>query len=70
MLSDRGAVYRDDTVRFAAHTHCHCTAAPVFKGGESGPEASVVQYVASKRRPSQRDRDKVRKYLAENYGDN
>jgi hypothetical protein len=76
MLADRGAVYRDETVRFAAHGTnkrggggtCQCTAAPVFRGGETGPEASVVQYVASKRRPSARDRERVRKYVAENYG--
>jgi len=68
MLADRGAVYREESARFASHAHCHCTAAPVFKGGDVGDEASVVQYVASKRRPSARDRERVRKYLAENYG--
>lgn len=70
MLAGRGEVYHADTARFASHPHCHCTAAPVFKGGEVGQEASVIQYVASKRRPSQRDRQKVRDYLAEHYGDN
>lgn len=69
MLADRGAVYREESARFASHTHCHCTAAPVFKGGESGPDASVLQYVASKRRPSAKDRERVRNYLAETYGD-
>ena len=44
------------------------TAAPVFKGGDVGDEASVVQYVASKRRPTARDRERVRAYLAENFG--
>ena len=68
MLADRGAVYREESARFASHTHCHCTAAPVFKGEPIGDEASVVQYVASKRRPSAKDRERVRKYLAENYG--
>jgi len=68
MLADRGAVYREESARFASHAHCHCTAAPVFKGGDVGAEASAVQYVASKRRPSVRDREKVRQYLADNYG--
>lgn len=67
MLADRGAVYRSETARFAAHTHCHCTAQPVFKGSDPGEEAHVVQYVASKRRPSAKDRARVRAYLAENY---
>lgn len=70
MLADRGAVYRESTARFASHTDCHCTAAPVFKGGDVGEEASALQYVASKRRPSAKDRARVRAYLAENYGDN
>lgn len=69
MLADRGAVYRDQTARFASHTHCHCTAQPVFDTENVGEEASVVQYVASQRRPSERDRERVRSYLAENYGD-
>ena len=48
MLADRGAVYKDETARFASHTNCHCTAAPVFKSGDVGEEASALQYVASK----------------------
>ena len=69
MLAGRGAVYKEATAHFASHTNCHCTAAPVFRGGDVGPEASVVQYVASKLRPTARDRAKVRAYLAENFGD-
>lgn len=68
-LAGRGAVYKADTARFASHPHCHCTAAPVFRGGDDGPEASVVQYVASKRRPSVKDRERIRAYLAKHYGD-
>jgi hypothetical protein len=68
MLADRGAIYRQDSARFASHTNCHCTAAPVFRG-QDGPEANVVQYVASQRRPSEKDRARVRAYLAEHYGD-
>lgn len=70
MLASRGAVYKETTAHFASHTHCHCTAQPVFKGTDAvGPEADVVQYVASKRRPTARDRERVRAYLAENFGD-
>ena len=69
MLADRGAVYRSDSARFASHTHCHCTAEPVFRSNDTGESVSVVQYVASKRRPSAKDRARVRAYLAENYGD-
>ena len=67
MLADRGAVYKESSAHFASHPHCHCTAAPEFKGGQVGPEADVVQYSASKRHTTARDRERVRKYLAENY---
>ena len=50
------------------HPNCHCTAAPAFRG-EPVTEAGVVQYVASKRRPTEADRARVRAYLAENYPD-
>lgn len=63
MLAGRGAVYRADSARFAAHGHCSCTAQPVF-AGQGGDEASVVQYAASKRRKSSADRERVRAYLA------
>lgn len=69
MLAGRGAVYREDTARFASHGHCGCTAQPVFRG-EPGEEADVVQYAASKRRPTDADRKRVRAYLAENFGTN
>lgn len=67
MLADRGAVYRSDTARFASHGHCHCTAEPVFRSNDTGEQVSVMQYVASKRRPSARDRARVREYLDANY---
>lgn len=63
MLADRGAVYREKTVRFAAHDHCSCTAEPVFLGGESGPEASVMQYMASARRRTPAEKERLRDYL-------
>jgi hypothetical protein len=66
LLSDKGAIYKESTARFAAHAHCHCTAAPVFEG-QDGPEASVMQYVASQRRRSAKDRARLREYLDANY---
>jgi hypothetical protein len=35
MLAGRGAVYKESTVDFRAHDHCHCTARAVFKGQAS-----------------------------------
>jgi hypothetical protein len=68
MLADRGAVYAHDSARFASHPHCGCTAAPVFRGQPS-QEASVMQYVASQKRRSPAQKETLRRYLAENYGD-
>ena len=71
-LSDRGSVYKQDTVHFAAHSNCHCSAEPVFQGLHV-VEASPLQYVASKRyrTPEQRaaNNAKIRAYLAKHYGD-
>lgn len=64
-LAARGAVYRKDTAYFAAHDDCMCTCAPVFRGGETGPEASVMQYMASKRRRTPRERALIRAWAAE-----
>ncbi|MDP5310385.1 VG15 protein [Streptomyces poriferorum] len=32
MLAVRGAVYKQDTVRFQAHDGCHCGVLPIFRG--------------------------------------
>lgn len=69
MLADRGAVYRKETATFASHDDCMCTAAPVFKGGEIGPEATTAQYMASKRRRSAKEKAFLRDYLKGNYPD-
>lgn len=69
MLADRGAVYKATTATFASHDDCMCTAAPVFKGGEVGPEANTAQYVASKRRRTAKEKAFLRDYLAGNYPD-
>lgn len=63
-LANRGAVYREATANFATHPHCHCTAAPVFGDG-IGEEASALQYVASNRRRTQKQRQTLRDALNE-----
>lgn len=69
MLADKGAVYREETARFAAHTDCHCAARPAFRNGENGPEASVEQYLMSTKRRTEAQQKLLRKYLLENYPD-
>lgn len=55
-LADRGAVYKKETAYFASHDNCMCTCAPVFRGGDVGPEADVMQYMASGRRRTPKER--------------
>ena len=70
MLAGRGAVYKRETARFAAHQpKCFCTAAPAFRGGDMGPEASVMQYMASKKSKTPAQRAALRDYLATYYPD-
>lgn len=69
MLADRGAVYRKETATFASHDDCMCTAAPVFKGGEVGPEADTAQYMQSKRRRTPKEKAFLRDYIKGNYPD-
>jgi hypothetical protein len=69
MLADRGAVYLDTTVRFAAHGSCKCTAQPVFSSSDYGEEASVMQYVASRKRRTPEQQAALREYLNTNYSD-
>lgn len=70
MLADKGSVFRSEsTATFAAHTNCHCVARPEFEGGEHGPEASAMQYVASLKRRTDKDRARLRAYLNEHYPD-
>lgn len=66
MLADKGAVYKADTARFAAHNNCFCIARPVFQDG-LGPEATAIQYVASSQRRSAADKARLRAYLKANY---
>lgn len=62
MLADRGAVYKQATATFAAHPSCKCTAQPVFKT-DVGEEASVMQYTASRRNRTPKQRADLRNYL-------
>lgn len=68
-LAARGAVYRKSTARFSAHENCNCTAVPVFKGGEVGPEASVAQYHASGRKRTPEFRARLRDILNADFPD-
>lgn len=66
MLAARGAVYKESTVRFAAHTNCHCSVAPAFVGYD-GPEADVEQYRASRRNRTPAQQAQLREYLNEHF---
>jgi hypothetical protein len=63
MLADRGAIYRQATARFAAHPACHCTAEPVFNTNDTGEEASVMQYMASRHNRTPAQQAALRDYL-------
>lgn len=64
-LADRGAVYKKNTAYFAAHDNCQCTAAAAFVGQPHGPEASVMQYVASKRRRTADEKARINAWAAQ-----
>jgi len=63
-LASRGATYKEETAHFASHPNCHCTAAPVFRNGETGPEASVTQYMASRRNRTPEQRERIRDWIS------
>lgn len=77
MLAAKGAVYREETVRFAAHGKrangsggtCQCTAWPAFKSNDDGVSASVMQYVASKRKRTLAEQERLRDYLNQHFPD-
>lgn len=65
-LAARGAVYRKETVYFASHDLCQCTTAAVFTGGpQHGPEASVMQYMASKRRRTPAEKARINDWASQ-----
>lgn len=63
LLASNGATYKESTARFASHPNCDCTAQPVFDD-DAGPEASVLQYVASQRRRTPSQQAQLNAYLA------
>lgn len=73
MLSDRGGVYTESTVRFASHDNCRCSAAPQFAWGRGDREVSMLPYEVSQRRLSERERrarlNRAKDYIAANYPD-
>ncbi len=69
MAAAKGAVYKESTASFAAHDNCKCTCSPVFRGGAVGPEASVEQYIAAKRRRTPAEKARLRDYIATYFPD-
>lgn len=63
-MADRGAVYKKTTVYFASHTNCMCTTAAAFVGQPHGPEASVEQYMASKRRRTDEEKADIKRWVS------
>lgn len=60
MLAGRGEVYSADSVRFASHDHCRCTAEPAT----GGTPVNVNQYTASKEKITETERQRLKDYLA------
>lgn len=70
MAARDSVVYRTErAARFSAHTSCHCIARAEFAGGQHGPEADALQYVASKRKRTPAERAALREYLNRRYPD-
>lgn len=79
MLAARGAVYTEATARFAAHGavmagdrkggNCMCIAGPEFGGKETWVEATPMQYLASRRKRTAKQRAALREYLNQHYPD-
>lgn len=68
MLISRGAVYAEQTVRFAAHDNCNCQAAPAF--GRWSDAFEVDEYRPTQRRRSAEtaaaDVERAKKWIADN----
>ena len=64
-LAARGAVFKQSTAYFAAHDNCQCTAAAAFVGQENGPEADVMQYMASKRRRTPAEKARINEWASQ-----
>lgn len=69
MLASRGAVYRDETTaRFGAHDNCDCSAQAVFDG-EVVKELNAIEYMASRRTRTRKQKDDLNAYLRRNWSD-
>ena len=79
MLAAKGAVYTERTARFAAHGavmggnrkggNCMCIAGPAFGGKEIWAEATPMQYLASRRKRTAKQKAELRDYLNEHFPD-
>lgn len=79
MLAAKGAVFTERTARFAAHGavmggnrkggNCQCIAGPEFGGADVWAEATSMQYMASQRNRSAKEKARLREYLNENFPD-
>lgn len=68
MLAAKGAVFTEETARFASHLDCNCTVRPEFRNGDHGPEANVLQYIASEKNRTEAQKVALKQYLHENFG--
>jgi len=64
MIISRGAVFSEATADFASHDHCKCSCEIAF----SGKPRPVKEYTPTDRNITDKDRARVREYLA-NQGD-
>ena len=70
MAAAKGAIYKTEvSARFSAHTNCNCAAQAWFKGQKVGPEADVLQYLASERERPAAEKAKLRNYLNGTFPD-
>lgn len=70
MAAAKGAIYKTEvSARFSAHTNCNCAAQAWFKGQKVGPEADVLQYLASERTRTAEEKAKLRNYLNAHFPD-
>lgn len=79
MLAAKGAVFTEKTARFAAHGavmngkrkggDCQCVAGPEFGSPDVWAEATPMQYMASKRNRSSKEKARLREYLTDNFPD-
>lgn len=79
MLAAKGAVYTGRSARFAAHGavmaggrkggNCMCIAGPAFGGKETWEQATPMQYLASRKKRTAKQKAALREYLNENFPD-